>query len=185
MKLRKPHCNFCDKDLQIVRVDGSATGEAELIDITFEVTIHRDGTSARPTSLCEDKFQHTSNPIRYAALVESWVEDTATEVRCSMCTKTVRIVRIVPIPLEPVNTGNPLGALLQQIGLATNAQTSLGPFNMTATIGPNQTAIIAMIDSKFSEQELIDLLTDIGATPDPSIQNKNALVDMLIEILYH
>jgi len=183
MKLKKPHCNFCDRDLTSVRVDGASIGESELVDITFDVAIDKVGAHANPTSLCADKFSHTSNPLRYAALVESWVEETAEEVRCSLCTKAVKLVRIVPKPV-PTGAGgaaiNPLQQLLQQV----SGQPS-GPFAMGSSspnFGQNQATIVALLDSKFTDQELIDILTDIDALPGST--QRSDLLDALMQSLY-
>ena len=183
MKLRKPHCNFCDRDLQTVRVDGSATGEGELADIVFEVTIDRSGAHCSPSTLSVEKFRTTSNPIRYSALVETWVEEVAEEVRCPLCTKTVKLVRIVPPPPQATNTAQaiPLQHILNQFG-PMPAQ----PFSMSGngTFGQNQAAVIAMLDSKFTDQELIDLLTDLDQMPPGSPPSRGDLMDALTNFLY-
>lgn len=184
MKIKKPHCNFCEKDLLYVRVDGFETGEPEIADVTFDIILDKTGAHANPTSLCSEKFKHTSNPLRLAAFVESWVEETAEEVRCPLCTKAVKLVRIKPqpAPQQGMQPANPMAQLLQQIQQQVATPPTFGP--MSPNLGQNKAAIIALFDSKFTDSELTDFLTDVGATPPPGAA-KPDLLATLEDFLYN
>jgi len=180
MKFKKPHCNFCARDLSSVRVDGDTIGEPELVGITFDVAINRNSTDARPSILQKDQFHHTSNPIKFLADVENFVEETAEEVRCPFCSKIVKLVRIEE--KKATNAGGPQTNQLQQL-LQNMVPQHSGPFAMNPSTGNNRATITAIFDAKLSDQELMDILTDINpGMPIPT--NRTDLLETFMDYLY-
>lgn len=195
MKIKKPHCNFCQKDLPMFRVDGASVGEDELVDINFDVVLNTGNTSvsARATSLHKEAFEQTSNPIRHLAVVENWVEELAEEVRCPFCTKNVKLVRILPAQPpptgpQPVNQPN-MQSLLQML---QNAQghppQPSGPFQTPRSLlfGQKQAVVRNIFENNLDEQDLIEILSDLDLYNNPMVNPTiSDLVSILMDYLYN
>ena len=186
-KLRKitPYCSNCSRDLKFVRVRGKdLLKDPEIQDIEFDVELQKGKAYARPGPLQEEKLLNTLNPPKYLADVEVWVEDQAEEVRCPYCDRSVKLQRFAPEP-PPTGPGKPTTQQQLQQALQQMTGQSGGPaFQMQSpTFGQNRGAITALIDSKFSDQELLDILTDLDNAPPPG-SSRQDLLDDLMDWLY-
>lgn len=199
MKLKPPYCNFCNRKLERVTVDGSETGEPELDGIEFDVSLSKKGIKATTDILNTDRLDKTSNPIRLLAEVEVFVETKANEVKCPHCSKKVELVRILPPPPPDPNAPqqgqlnapqNPM-QLIQQLmqgaqqNLGTNAPITFAPPSGGQGNSPNYAAIEAMFDSKFTDAELADILVDVGDMPPGVTMPKKDMLDRLLYLLYN
>lgn len=195
MKLKKPYCTFCSRTLELVSVDGSAIGDPAISDIQFDVRIDKTGVHASVDAVEKMKLDKAPNPPRHLAEVELYVEERAEEVRCTFCSKKVKLVRILPPPppdpSAPQSANYP-GQLIQQLlqsaqqHMGTNAPIVFAPPTGGAALGstPNFSAIQTMIDSKFTDAELSDILVDIGELPNGVTLPRQDMLDRLMSILY-
>jgi hypothetical protein len=187
-KLKKnatPHCMSCGVDLKYVAVRGEELPEfPEIKNFSFKITIAKGEATAEVDVIDEMEFRRTSNPTRFLVEVEKWVENVAEEAHCPYCRHTVKLARVsAPIPVVD-NTQAAPPQIMQLLQQMQQQSQNNGPFAMTSsTYGQNRAQVQAIFDSKLTDQDLIDILTDLDSPPPPGT-SRNDLIVGFLDYLY-
>jgi Zn ribbon nucleic-acid-binding protein len=167
------------------------TTDPALAHYEFDIMIEKGKAEAMVSSLQADDFLRTLNPRKFLAELEMWIEDEAEEVRCPFCGHPVKLIRIpIPQPQAGANSpgagpSNPLAQMLQQFQQGAGPKPG-GPFqlgNQPPGFGQNRAAIQTIFDSKLSDQELIDILGDLGIG-STTTTTRNDLLTAFLDHLY-
>lgn len=197
MKFKRLFCPTCQTKVTTGLVRGKEVPQlpAEMGDLMFQVDFFKDALVVKPTWTDNDTFfRAASNPLRQMAMVETYVETAATEIKCTLCRTEIKLERILPPPPppEPAPAANPYfgpggvaGAQAQRQAppALRNVVQQVQQQAQASRFATNVNMVRNIFNNSFTEPDLDVILADLDITMPPG-SGKPEKLEALIDHLY-